>query len=148
MSMSIVKDVSEATGNPFAQFYALDSKEQFPSWDPDVQDKRVGTTFYGDFKVAESFVRAGEPRALESTWKRAWDEWRNNAAYVTELCLVMNHLSWEHEEDDGELCRWYAGKYELCRSRIFSSGSEDEPLPEGCTPFTVDEQTQAFNVLD
>ena len=147
MSMSIVKDVSEATGNPFAQFYALDSKEQFPSWDPDVQDKRVGTTFYGDFKVAESYARAGEPRALESTWKRAWDEWRNNAAYVTELCVVMNHLCWEHQDDD-ELCRWYVGKYELCRSRIFSDGSECEPLPDGCDRFSEDEIEQAFNVLD
>ena len=147
MSMSIVKDVSEATGNPFAQFYALDSKEQFPSWDQDVQDKRVGTTFYGDFKVAESYARAGEPRALESTWKRAWDEWRNNAAYVTELCVVMNHLCWEHQDDD-ELCRWYADKYELCRSRIFSDGSESEPLPDGCDRFSEDEIEQSFNVLD
>lgn len=147
MSMSIIKDVSEATGNPFAQFYALDSKEQFPSYDSAAQEKRVGTTFYGDFKVAESYARAGYPRALESTWKRAWDEWRNNAAYVIELCLVMNHLCWENEGNP-ELCKWYADKYHICKGRIFSNGSEDEPLPDGCGNFTDDEKTQAFNVLD
>lgn len=148
MSMSIIKDVSAIAGNQLARLYALDSKEQFPSYDPDAQDKRIGTTFYGDFKVAETFVKAGaEPGALADTWRLAWTEWRNNAAYVTELCVVMNHLCCENADND-ELCRWYADKYELCRSRIFSSGSEDEPLPEGCTPFTDDERTQAFNVLD
>lgn len=135
------------TDNPFARFYALDSKEMFPSYDPTVQERRVGTTFYGDFKVAEAFAKGGEPSALNDTWRLAWSAWRNDADYVTELCVVMNHLCWE-SEGDRALCKWYAGKYHMCRDRIFSSGSDDEPLPDGCRPFTEDEQSQAFDVLD
>lgn len=133
---------------PFGRYYALNSKEMFPSYDEANQEKREGTTFYGDFKVAEVFVKNGtEPNALNDTWRRVWKEWKNDAAYVTELCLVMNHLCWEHE-NDAHLCTWYADKYHYCYSRIFSNGSEEEPLPEGCEPFTQEEQTQTFNVLD
>ena len=134
--------------NSFARFYTLTDKERFPSFDPDAQGKREETIFYGDFKTAEAFVKNGsEPDALEDTWNRAWQEWRNNAAYVTELCVVMNHLCWENESDV-KLCKWYADKYHYCYSRIFSNDSEDEPLPEGCANFSEDEKSLAFDVLD
>ena len=135
--------------NPFAKYYALNSKELFPSFDSTVQEKREGTTFYGDFKTAEEFVKNGiEPNALDDTWRRAWREWRNDAAYVVELCLVLNHLSWESYNDAPAISKWYAEKYEYCSSRIFSNGSESEPLPEECDNFTAEEKAQAFRVLD
>lgn len=137
---------TQKTTNP-TMFCALNSKEMFPSFDPSVQEKRTGTTFYGDFKVAEAFRRS-DPDALDDTWRRAWGEWKNNPDYVVELCLVMNHLCWEHAETDEELSRWYATKYHCCNDRIFSSGDENEPLPEGCRQFTSDEQSFAFDVLD
>lgn len=131
-------------------YYSLNSKEMFPSFDSSTQERRVGTTFYGDFKTAEDFVLGGsEPNALEDTWNRAWGEWKNNAGYVIELCLVMNHLSWEaFAKGKVVLSKWYSDKYYYSFGRIFSSGTKDEPLPEGCTPFTEAEQTLAFDVLD
>ena len=54
MAMAVVMN------NPFARYYALDSKELFPSDDPAAQEKREGTTFYGDFKTAEVFARSGQ----------------------------------------------------------------------------------------
>ena len=137
-------------GNPLAsamRLYALTTKEQFPSHDPATQDQREGTTFYADFKVAEAFLDS-EPNALNDTWKRSWEGWKNNCKYMVEICIVMNHLCWEHAGHDAYLCDWYARKYHYIYSRIFSSGSEEEPLPDGCKPFTEAEHTFAFNVLD
>lgn len=136
--------------NPLAaamRYYALDSKEQFPSFDQQTQEQRVGTTFYGDFKVAEAFLGT-EPNAVKETWKRAWEGWKNNCKYMVELCLVMNHLCWEHNGKDASLSEWYADKYHFLFDRIFSAGTEEEPLPDGCKPFTDEEHQFAFDVLD
>lgn len=130
------------------QLYAIDSKERFPSFDPATQEKRVGTTFYGDFKVAERF-RYAEPSALRDTWKSAWSEWKNDPKYCVELAVVLNHLCWEHyDSGDNILSTWYADKFHYVQNRIYAAGNEDEPLPEGCRPFTEEEHNFAFNVLD
>ena len=42
--------------------YGLNSVERFPSFDPSLNEKRTGTTFYGDFKVAEAYSRNGDSR--------------------------------------------------------------------------------------
>ena len=136
--------------NPLAaaqRYYAVNSKEQFPSFDPATQAQREGTTFYADFKVAEVFL-GSEPNAVENTWNRAWNGWKNNCKYIVELCLVMNHLCWEHNETNPELSKWYADKYHFLFDRIFSAGTEEEPLPDGCNPFTEEEHKFAFDVLD
>ena len=128
--------------------YALDSKERFPSYDPAVQALREGTTFYGDFKVAEACL-ASEPDALRDTWKRAWNGWKNDLKYCVELCLVLNHLCWErYGEGQMILSAWYADKFHFVKDRIFSRGIEDEPLPEECRPFTQEDKDFAFRVLD
>lgn len=129
--------------------YGLNSVERFPSFDPSINEKRTGTTFYGDFKVAEAGSRNGGLASLKETWSRVWKEWRNNTAYMIELCLVMNHLCWEHDEKGNmEWSAWYGDRYHETFDRIFSSGTEEEPLPDGCTPFTEADHTLAFNVLD
>ena len=128
--------------------YALDSKDRFPSFDPAVQAKREGTTFYGDFKVAETFLDT-EPSSLKDTWKSAWNEWKNTPKYCVELALVLNHLCWEHyDEGKADLSEWYANKFHYVQNRIYAAGTEEEPLPEGCRPFTQEEQHFAFEVLD
>lgn len=131
-----------------AMYYALDSKERFPSHNSDVQEQREGTTFYGDFKVAEAFLRS-EPGALKDTWRRAWAAWKNNVKYCAELALVLNHLCWEHyDKGNVNLSQWYADKFHFVQRRIYSAGTEEEPLPEGCKPFTEEEHKLAFAVLD
>lgn len=127
--------------------YANTTKEQFPSFDPATQEQREGTTFYADFKVAEAFLGT-EPDAVKDTWKRAWEGWKNNCKYMVELCLVMNHLCWEHNGKNPELSEWYADKYHYLFDRIFSAGTDEEPLPDGCKPFTEEEHKFAFDVLD
>ena len=127
--------------------YGLTTKDRFPSEKEEVQNWREGTTFYADFLVAEAFLKY-EPNSLNDTWNRAWKSWKNNVKYVVELCLSMNHLCWEHNQDNSDLCSWYGDKYYLCKDRIFSDGSEEEPLPEGCINFSDADKQMAFNVLD
>lgn len=62
------------------------------------------TTFWQDFTIADRF---GE-KAVKDTYKRAFNEWKNNYEYLTELVLVLNHKIWEHyERKEHSLARLY-----------------------------------------
>lgn len=50
------------------------------------------TTFYLDFSIADRFG----VDAVKDTYKRAFNEWKSNLVFVTELVLVLNHKIWEH----------------------------------------------------
>ena len=49
------------------------------------------TTFWQDFDVAENY---GE-RAIKDTAKRAFDEWKDDVKYLTELVMIINHKCWD-----------------------------------------------------
>ena len=62
------------------------------------------TTFWQDFTIADRF---GE-KAVKDTYKRAFNEWKDNYEYLTELVLVLNHKIWEHyERKEHTLARLY-----------------------------------------
>lgn len=44
------------------------------------------TTFNNDFAIAERFGID----AVKETYNRAFNEWKNNVEYITELTLVLN----------------------------------------------------------
>lgn len=48
------------------------------------------TTFWDDFSIAEHFGMA----AIKDTFKRAFNGWKDNVEYITELCLILNHKIW------------------------------------------------------
>lgn len=50
------------------------------------------TTFYEDFSIADRFGI----NAVKDTYKRAFKGWKENYKYITELCMVLNWKSWEH----------------------------------------------------
>ena len=52
------------------------------------------TTFWSDFSIADSF---GLP-AVRDTFRRAFEEWKGNYKYLTELVLVLNHKIWQYHE--------------------------------------------------
>ena len=132
--------------NQIAEWYALDSVQRFPCFNPEDNEKRVGTTFYGDFKVA---AVTGGLKGLKDTFWRAFAEWKNDAKYMTEMCLVLNHLGWEcHQVGQEEFAKFFFEKYHYVNLRIFSSGGEYEPLPKGCVAFEKQEISDAFDVLD
>lgn len=53
------------------------------------------TTFYQDFTIADRFGI----NAIKDTYKRAFNEWKNDYKYLTELVLVLNWKIWQHYEN-------------------------------------------------
>lgn len=62
------------------------------------------TTFWDDFSIAE---RYGES-AIKDTYKRAFNEWKTNVKYITELVMVLNHKIWYYYyENNMKLSKLY-----------------------------------------
>ena len=56
------------------------------------------TTFGMDFSIADKFGIA----AIKDTYKRAFNAWKNNHVYLTELVMVLNHKIWQwYEKSEG-----------------------------------------------
>ena len=56
------------------------------------------TTFGNDFDIAEIFG----PDGIQDTYKRAFNEWKGNYKYLTELVLILNWKIWQHWEAGDE----------------------------------------------
>lgn len=109
-------------------------KEFFPS-DGGIQDEREETVFARDFLIAERFGLA----AVRDTWRRAFAGWKGNIKYMTELCVVMNHLCWRaNGKRWPKLTEMYREYYHKCRDHVFG----DE------TPFDDKERAFFYDVID
>lgn len=64
------------------------------------------TTFWQDFSIADLFGTS----AILDTYKRAFEEWKDDYKYLTELVMVLNWKSWQYE-DKPELCKLYSDLY-------------------------------------
>ena len=73
------------------------------------------TTFWDDFCIADLFG----VKAIKDTYKRAFDEWKTDHIYLTELVMVLNHKIWQWYEKNDEYAKLYdelwkkADKYAL-----------------------------------
>lgn len=56
------------------------------------------TTFPEDFTIADMFGAD----AVKDTFKRAFNEWKTNYVYLTELTITLNLKLWEHYEAGNE----------------------------------------------
>jgi len=55
------------------------------------------TTFWEDFSIADAFGTD----AVQDTFDRAFNEWKNQYKYLTELTMVLNHkIFFWYEKDD------------------------------------------------
>lgn len=61
------------------------------------------TTFWSDFSIADAFGID----AVKDTYKRAFNEWKTNYIYLTELVMVLNWKIWQHYEKNEPLARVY-----------------------------------------
>ena len=61
------------------------------------------TTFYQDFSIADKFGIS----AIKDTYKRAFNEWKKNYKYLTELVMVLNWKIWEHYETNEKYAKIY-----------------------------------------
>jgi hypothetical protein len=73
------------------------------------------TTFYSDLTIADIFGAD----AVQDTYDRVVKEWMDNIEYITEFCMCVNHKSWEHVEDDVELCKLYSNLYYDLKSKVY-----------------------------
>ena len=55
------------------------------------------TTFYQDFSIADKFGID----AIKDTYNRAFNEWKNDYKYLTELSMALNWKIAEHYKDNG-----------------------------------------------
>lgn len=61
-------------------------------------DYETKTTFWDDFTIADHFGKD----AILDTKHRAFEEWKTNTEYVTELAMVLNWKCWQHYEQGNE----------------------------------------------
>ena len=61
------------------------------------------TTFRSDFTIADRFGNY----AIKDTFNRAFNEWKDDYKYLTELVMVLNWKIWEHYEKDNEKAKIY-----------------------------------------
>lgn len=55
------------------------------------------TTFYTDFSIADQYGVA----AIQDTYNRAFNEWKTDVEYLTELVMVLNWKIWRwHQHND------------------------------------------------
>jgi len=70
------------------------------------------TTFWSDFSIADRFGIS----AIRDTAKRAFNEWKRNYIYLTELVMVLNHKIWEHYENRPNVAEIYEELWEEVNS--------------------------------
>lgn len=62
------------------------------------------TTFWDDFTIADVFGID----AIKDTYNRAFNEWKHDHIYITELCMVMNWKMFQwFEKDDNKYQTYY-----------------------------------------
>jgi hypothetical protein len=85
------------------------------------------TTFWGDFGVADVFVLNGmEPGAVQDTYNRSFEQYKNDKEYGTELAMVLNHKAWEHNDKGNmQLAKLYAKLYHDLDAYIFNTWPSD-----------------------
>lgn len=89
------------------------------------------TTFWEDFSIAEAF---GE-RAIKDTFKRAFDNWKGNYKYLTELVMVLNWKIWQYYEENER----YANIY----NKLWEKADE-----YACENLTGEELSYFYHVTD
>ena len=65
------------------------------------------TTFWSDFSIADAFGID----AIKDTFNRAFNEWKNNVEYVTELAMVMSWKSCHYYDKNVQYMNLYSELY-------------------------------------
>ena len=89
------------------------------------------TTFWEDFSIADAFGTA----AVQDTFNRAFNEWRGNYKYLTELVMVLNH----------KMCIWYKENKQLAMlyNQLYEQAAE-----YAVTHLQGDEFTYYYQITD
>lgn len=79
------------------------------------------TTFYTDFSIADKFG----VDAIQDTFNRAFEEWKTDYKYLTELVMVMSWKSFEHQ-NNLEYANLYSKLYYIADEFARENLKEDE----------------------
>lgn len=81
------------------------------------------TTFWSDFTIADMFGTS----AVRETFQRAFDEWKSNYKYLTELVIVLNRKIWEHYEKWNKiLAKVYNDIWQMADSYAYENLKDEE----------------------
>ena len=81
------------------------------------------TTFWEDFTIADAFGLD----AIRDTYHRAFEGWKTNYKYITELVMVLNHKCWQHYGTKSiEKSELYGNLYYELDEWVFNNLKEDE----------------------
>lgn len=80
------------------------------------------TTFWEDFSIADKFGLA----AVKDTYNRAFEEWKSDHIYLTELVLVLNWKIGQHYKSNEELARLYNDLWEAADAYACDNLEGDE----------------------
>ena len=61
------------------------------------------TTFWSDFTIADYFGLG----AISNTYNMAFESWKNDYIYLTELVMVLNWKIWQWYEKNDEYAKLY-----------------------------------------
>ena len=92
------------------------------------------STFWYDFSIADIF---GE-RAIRETYERAFNEWKDDIKYMTELTIALNYKIWEWYEKDEDIAKVYNELWEQIEEYILGDD----------TKFSEDEITYFYRITD
>lgn len=95
----------------------------------------LGEALWEDFTIADGFGAD----AVHDTFRRAFGEWRDDPTYLGELCMTVNHKSWQHHRCwHPGLSRMYADMYYKCRDYAYGDDS----------PYSDDDRRILFEITD
>lgn len=80
------------------------------------------TTFYEDFSIADAFGI----KAIKDTYKRAFNEWKSDYKYLTELIMVLNWKVFEHYEANEEYAQLYGKLWRQADEWAYENLKRDE----------------------
>ena len=61
------------------------------------------TTFWDDFTIADFFGIS----AVKDTYRRAFNEWKSDYKFLTELVMILNWKIWQHYQTNEPLANVY-----------------------------------------
>lgn len=80
------------------------------------------TTFWEDFYIAECFGT----KAIKDTFNRAFEEWKADYVYLTELVMVLNHKIWRYYGRNDEYARLYDYLWKRADNYAVNNLKDDE----------------------
>ncbi len=82
------------------------------------------TSFWSDFTIADRFGVG----AIKDTYKRAFNEWKDNYKYLTELVMVLNWKIWQFHEKNNQYAEVYNKLWEEADAYACNNLKGDEAV--------------------